>query len=514
MAPLPSFTFSDDQPLPPVSFAHLLHSNTPPHAAEASLMCSYVDELESHLASLNKAISPLLLYREELQRTIRGHKATLSRIRRLPPEILGLIFWEVVRAAYFFKNISEVSPATSHGPWLMTRVCRRWSEVALATPSLWSMIFLDLDHKGAVPLLELRVMRSQGVPLTWRIYREGKSEAQDPALDVALSAASRWRIADIRGVTSHALQQMGRAQERFPNLQTLHITGGLDFGDVALEHACKKVFSETPELRHVLAVCWDYFGHYVHPRFTLPWHQLTCLSLISKDNTETLTVLGELSSIIECTLGCTHTLPLSRDRDIIRLLHLRSLTLYIDQGFDEVTDDESEMVPIYTKHSSVLDFLETPCLENLTLHSTADEEVILDFIARSRCIDTLCSFRFLTNFINHDLVLQLVKNLPHLTLLDIGDFAGTLEADDDDDDEGFIPGFVYALSNQWSKIGQELSGGHDPSRPLHVRIADSQLNVQSERKISCKLRCLRAELLLVDVSRSLSPPCIMMSDPE
>ncbi|KAF7364016.1 F-box domain-containing protein [Mycena sanguinolenta] len=124
-----------EPPVPPEHLIDLLHSNTLPSSIESSHTIAYIDELETGCH----------LRRAQLLQSIEAHKAILSPVRRLPPEILGEIFSLVVRATF---DSYTPPPVTQHAPWLLTRVCRYWSEVALATSALWSMVYVNFDHGG------------------------------------------------------------------------------------------------------------------------------------------------------------------------------------------------------------------------------------------------------------------------------------------------------------------------------------------------------------------------------
>ncbi|KAJ7706698.1 hypothetical protein B0H17DRAFT_910311, partial [Mycena rosella] len=109
-----------------------------PSGGEWTLASAYIDELEPDIVSLDQALALLSQRRAALAQSLHAHKSIISPLRRLPPEILGEIFSFAVHAAYYFGDISEVSgPISQQAPWVLTRVCRRWAAVALATPALW-----------------------------------------------------------------------------------------------------------------------------------------------------------------------------------------------------------------------------------------------------------------------------------------------------------------------------------------------------------------------------------------
>ncbi|KAK7038296.1 F-box domain-containing protein [Favolaschia claudopus] len=436
--------------------------------------------------------------RAEVRRTLKACRAALSPIRRLPPEILGLIFSEGVGTTYFFGDISEVQPpVTQHAPWLFTRVCRHWSAVALATPSLWALMFVDLDRmgvRGAIPLTKLYIERSRNVPLTLKIFHERGVEPH-PVLDVLLSSSAQWRVADLY-MTPPVLQQITRVQNGFPILRTLRISVDFamddDFPDVSsLDQVFWDVFSTTPELRHVQAHSWAISG-FIRPPFTLPWHQLTVLSTTTTSNIEALAVLEKLLNINKCTIAFSENLILIRDHGTVHLPYLRALALQIE--------DEDGVV-IYEKHTSILDFLETPSLTSLVLFSTADEEAVLGLITRSNCASSLTSLHLHSHTIYPDLALRLTTKLPCLTFLELGDFDGKLSPD-------FplpLPDFVHHFSQQWLKTQK----ANDGRQTLSLRVRDRALEAKDAQRITVRYRRLERDRLFIKVLSAIVYPSII-----
>ncbi|KAJ7879033.1 hypothetical protein B0H14DRAFT_1622309, partial [Mycena olivaceomarginata] len=184
-----------NQPTPPAPLAHLLASSAP-LGLEYSLAVSYIDELESQIGLLDETIASLQLRRADLLQSVKVHRAALSPIRRLPPEILGEIFSLVVRATFHSYTV-EQTPLTQHAPWLFTRVCRYWSAVALSNSALWSMILRDHDcteeNPGALPLTKLCLERSGNVPLNVTIFQEmGVSDLDLVVFDTVLASSAQW----------------------------------------------------------------------------------------------------------------------------------------------------------------------------------------------------------------------------------------------------------------------------------------------------------------------------------
>ncbi|KAK7049152.1 hypothetical protein R3P38DRAFT_2688533 [Favolaschia claudopus] len=497
-----------EPPPPPASVLHLINSNTPPHPAEAAVISSYVGELESHLASVQEAIQTLLARTGELRRTLKSYKASLSPLRRLPPEILGLIFSEAVQASvsntYAFGNVppsEPVLPVTQHAPWLLTHVCRHWAAVALATPALWSMLRLDLDFigndkPGVTLLVDRHLQRAQNAPLTMKLTQENELDNEShPVFDVALPSAAQWRIADLY-LRPRLLQQLTRVENGFPALSTLIISLDLAPGPgeadtSAFRQVLRDLFIVTPELKHVRALAWDISG-FIRPPFALPWHQLTRLSTTTASNVEALALFRQLSSIVECNIAFSHDHFLSPDHgECVHLPHLQTLALQIE--------DDNEVVT-YKKHTSILDFLETPHLTHLALYSTADEDAVLGLVTRSNCARSLTSLEFHSDSIDTDRVLLLTERLSHLTSLELGDFKGQLISPRNMS----LQDIVRGLSEQWIEI-------RDSSQKLNVLLTDRVSSRRDARNLTSRLASLDADgIFSFRVSSSPMYPDIIM----
>ncbi|KAJ7879010.1 hypothetical protein B0H14DRAFT_2566955 [Mycena olivaceomarginata] len=393
MAPSISFTFPETPPSP-TSLAYLLdhHSTAPLSRTESDIANSYIDELESRIALLDEAIASLQLRRADLLQSVNTHKAILAPVRRLPSEILGEIFSLVVSAT--FQVQLPPTGKTLDAPWLFTRICRRWSAVALATPALWSTVFLHLDcdgTQGSISLTNLCFQRSGNLPLTINIVQESGTRDSHPLLDVALLSSERWKIADLY-MAFPLFQQITKAHSSLPSLTTLLISIE-SRNDWRSHETFLKTFAVAPKLKDVKAISWGEGGFMAAP-FTLPWDQLTRVSATFASTLEALPVFRKLSHIVECKFTFAKSEALPIDYSTIRLPHLCSLALKIES--DDPDDDPDMHEP-----NSLLDFLQTPCLRSLTTYETAKEEAVLGLITRSDCAASLASFHFHSISINH-----------------------------------------------------------------------------------------------------------------
>ncbi|KAF9032169.1 hypothetical protein BDZ89DRAFT_598004 [Hymenopellis radicata] len=114
---------------------------------------SMLDTLKAHYAHLDRHIQQSTQY-------IRS-----SPIRRLPTEVLGIIF---ASACTSFQR-SEYKTPLSIGV-----VCSKWRDIALSTPSLWTHIYIA-PHSGGLDVYQHYLERCGHIPISVKIdipYRE------------------------------------------------------------------------------------------------------------------------------------------------------------------------------------------------------------------------------------------------------------------------------------------------------------------------------------------------------
>ncbi|KAG2132897.1 uncharacterized protein EDB93DRAFT_890285 [Suillus bovinus] len=106
----------------------------------------------------------LLDKKESIQHSMNLHKGLVSYLWRLPTEILSQIFH------YCLPKYNHSSALEA--PMLLTRVCRRWREVAIDIPSLWCSISIGFGRplcdveESQISRHDVWFKRSRGCPLS------------------------------------------------------------------------------------------------------------------------------------------------------------------------------------------------------------------------------------------------------------------------------------------------------------------------------------------------------------
>ncbi|KLO10970.1 hypothetical protein SCHPADRAFT_942442 [Schizopora paradoxa] len=130
---------------------------------------------------------------------------------KLCPEILGEIF-----QACIATSGERSGPSLSSAPINISQVCRRWRQVALSTPRLWSSFSLlhrryiendssDDYHciKRTIPVIKNWIERSSCAPLDFDIYMRLHEFMKDLAedieslLEILIDQRDRWRSVTI-----------------------------------------------------------------------------------------------------------------------------------------------------------------------------------------------------------------------------------------------------------------------------------------------------------------------------
>ncbi|KAG7443441.1 uncharacterized protein BT62DRAFT_903364, partial [Guyanagaster necrorhizus] len=146
-----------EKPLPNgISIAQLqdfFACNDAPVCAERAELEAVIREGEQYLAFLQQRISQtrsilssLLKEQNRAVEHIADSKLVFNPIRRLPPEILSHTFLSCIRPDSDSDTDASLldSLNITNSPWNLSYVSSRWRQAALTTPSLWSLIRLQL----------------------------------------------------------------------------------------------------------------------------------------------------------------------------------------------------------------------------------------------------------------------------------------------------------------------------------------------------------------------------------
>ncbi|KAF8065369.1 hypothetical protein FPV67DRAFT_181595 [Lyophyllum atratum] len=405
------------------SLSHILQTNDPPSDHELNEITPLLRDVEVPLSRfLREDVHPHFMAEiysplEVLHFALKG---AVSPLRRIPSEIISLIFleclsydacedeeeqWNSLDVTQAPWNTLDVTQA----PWTLARVSRLWREIALADQKLWSCIKVDswaLRIAGrpepTLPKLIACLERSGRHPLSIHVTDSHPSSFESRPLFLHLQTYSeRWEFLRLT-VSFQYLQLTVPLKGRLPQLQTLMIEAhGLnDFGVL-------DAFEVAPNLRKASLVVDDPFGRDTdltsaitpsgHAPYviTLPWGQLTSLEV------DSLEVIRHTPRLVDCTLHLSEG-RLSKSVSMIKHASMRNLT---------------------TRCGAVLDRLEAPSLESLRIGAMSKSDVVAEitsnFLIRSSCsLKTLFLSGSIVRTESH--LQRFLQNTPHLISLGVG----------------------------------------------------------------------------------------------
>ncbi|KZV81083.1 hypothetical protein EXIGLDRAFT_731796 [Exidia glandulosa HHB12029] len=152
-----------DEAIHPALIQRVARTQTALHDAEETLRAAQeayesAQRIHAHATQLEKA----------LVERVRVSRGLLHPIRRLPDELLAMIFRTFRRAS-----------GHSNAPFLVAAVCAHWRHVALATPRLWVVVdcTICLDRANAeeywTTVIQAHLDRSASLPLSVTISYSG-----------------------------------------------------------------------------------------------------------------------------------------------------------------------------------------------------------------------------------------------------------------------------------------------------------------------------------------------------
>ncbi|KAJ7772169.1 hypothetical protein B0H16DRAFT_1714381 [Mycena metata] len=310
-----------------------------------------VANLEAQILHLENTISTLKVERNLAQKRLDSyHYPVLS----LPNEVTSEVFM------HFLPDYPLRPPLTGiHSPTVLTHVCRRWREIAVGTPGLWSVISLTssvIPFELQVEIFDLWLSRSRSCPLSIDIVYYG------PEVSVAIVRVFQEasRLEDLELDVFACDLPPTSVDVQLPLLRHL---------DLSLENPEPDrdimLFHHAPQLRTAVlndSACMS---------IQLPWAQLTSVTFGPVYPHECVLVLQQTSNLLYCDLA----LLLGGSSDLIQLKLLRLETLILR---------ESEFPVVGYLDSLVLPALRSLSIPELFL-GTNSIDALTSFVVKSGC---------------------------------------------------------------------------------------------------------------------------------
>ncbi|KII89243.1 hypothetical protein PLICRDRAFT_40878 [Plicaturopsis crispa FD-325 SS-3] len=258
---------------------------------------------------------------------------------------------------------------------ILGRICRLWRAVALATPRLWTALYLDLDKPSKLPISKLWLSRTGGCPLTLHAHLGAKyftvGGASEPVLQVLMAYSPRWQSLTLQTSVESA-KSLSAIRRRIPLLHHLKIR--LVGCDESHSHVqvLSNAFEHAPALRNL-----NIEGGLLSTAVKLPWAQITCIYVASTNHGFSF-LFQHLPSLRECVLDDRGIQRESLDASVVPSIQhsaLESLVL--------LSDESNEVL-----FTAVVEHLTLPNLRELVVDSRTTRDVppsFASFLARSKC---------------------------------------------------------------------------------------------------------------------------------
>ncbi|KAJ7638285.1 hypothetical protein FB45DRAFT_1023091 [Roridomyces roridus] len=305
--------------------------------------------IRARLFQLDSLIAQLAAERNTLQAKC---DKIVYPVLSLPAEVTSEIFSHCV------EPLSDPSPSTA--PLLLTRICRQWREIALASPPLWRS--LTLLQGTPQEWVEMCLSQAKNLPLEYRLSCDwGDSEVdallepillryrqwQDMEMEIPLSFFPRFNLGD------NAVPLLRRIVFAHSPVDEQEVPSGI----VVLRNA--------PLLQEVGIRTWKL-------SFQLPWHQLTTFTTaaIAFTPAECLAILAGCSMLRHLKFDCPDT---GNEHEHAAL---SPLTLPHLESFGGVIS-----------HLCLLDYLTLPSLLRLSVEGAVNPDSVtklVDLAHRSR----------------------------------------------------------------------------------------------------------------------------------
>ncbi|KAJ7918135.1 hypothetical protein B0H13DRAFT_301159 [Mycena leptocephala] len=225
----------------------------------------------------------------------------------LPNEIVSEIF-------IHFLPIYPLCPPASgpYSPTLLTRICHKWREIALANPLLWRAILLsnDIPREHQLHMCKTWLSRARACPLSIHIDDNNDPMPVSEIFAALSTHCAYWEHLKVKASFLPAIEF------QTPFLRHLDLSLPRP-----LSHAVH-AFTEAHLLRTVIL-------NSVTSNIILPWAQLTSLTLTSIFPHECLPILQKTSTLVHCDL---RLFSWPCDPTDITLPHLESLALGFPLG--------------------------------------------------------------------------------------------------------------------------------------------------------------------------------------
>ena len=236
---------------------HLLTPNNSPSNVEEMLARNKIQalqdsltvlqlEIDNYLSDPRTAATDLESHKAAIIKSISAHESIISPLRKLPPELLQVIFqktyWDLV--------------TTLSLPWSLSQICQSWRKIVHATPILWSCITLVFHTKPTSLRSQearLRFILQQSLNVDLRVSIRGslgylEDDKRLSLLLILMAHSERWGYLSLDFTIVESITYLQVVKNHFPRLSQLHLKFGIPEG-LAMT---VDMFSIAPRLETVI----------------------------------------------------------------------------------------------------------------------------------------------------------------------------------------------------------------------------------------------------------------------
>ncbi|KAJ6456262.1 hypothetical protein C8R47DRAFT_188965, partial [Mycena vitilis] len=235
-----------------------------------------ISVIKDEISNLRESIRALRAERKVLEERFDSYRYPIVT---LPNELTTEIF------IYTLPTYPCCTRLTGRGsPTTLTRVCRRWRDIAISIPVLWRAILLQNSN---LDLVNAWLARSGSHLLSLRCL---DVDVSDATIEAIIPHRARWEHVSLE--SWHTRAPLPAIDMPLPQLRELeiHISGG----DQVIDFL--PTFTDVPQLTAV--TLWDF----VIPPDLLPWSQLTSLIFVEHYPSQCTQILLQTPILEHCEL--------------------------------------------------------------------------------------------------------------------------------------------------------------------------------------------------------------------
>ncbi|THU78164.1 hypothetical protein K435DRAFT_876935 [Dendrothele bispora CBS 962.96] len=242
-----------------------------PSMEEASLLSEEIAAMEldlkeyvTHLHRLQAAVDAMVAKADQLKRLLSMKQSLMAPIRKLPDDILTLIF---ELCPFDITGLRKKSPA-------FMDVCSHWRDVVLSSPTVWS--FFSISSSSRMRSFNLQLDRSRACPLNVDVglkgtdiyYMVGSRTSPFQLFGVLVQHSYRWKSFALRVKQNMDTDQAMRLTQRLRSIHDLsQLKSFTYYSECPLDkEAISNILKAAVNLENLALPC---FPHDVESSFSL-----------------------------------------------------------------------------------------------------------------------------------------------------------------------------------------------------------------------------------------------------